>query len=212
MARNKKNPQQNSSSTTATTNNDDSDQLKLFKKLLEIGMPRCSVCLTSWFCDDPENKGTQFQKKNMDQYIEMKAQEFVQLPRCECTTSLITNPCVQHLDRLLIEFDDSNSNTIHANRKTNDMIRMKTMLNILLNNNNDDQSSSSSGDDGGNSVLSLNDIQTYRQKGMCRPCLPTFIKSISASTKNPIPVNNNKLKKTKHYHQKNYVTSKEQWK
>ena len=74
---------------------------KFLDQLLNIRMPKCSVCATTWFGDrDEPSTKFNFRKENLDTYIENKSWDFVPFPRCECTTTLVTNPMMGQLDEM----------------------------------------------------------------------------------------------------------------
>ena len=133
----------------------------LFNQLLNIHIPKCSVCSTSWFCDDAHKKGHDFRQQNINHYIKTRAKDFIPFPRCECTTTLMKNPIGGKLesmldDRIRMQQKKKERNANHETKKEYDFI-----LDILLHETN----------------LSQNDIQIFPHKGMCRPCLSKFIES-----------------------------------
>lgn len=149
---------------------------QILKRLLNIRMPRCTACSTTWFYDSDEKKGPSFLKSNLNAYIEERVKDYIPFPTCICTTTLLTSSNASKLDQILTNIlserndevsssscSSTSSNNKSANRKriykdkrwTDDNI----LLDILLN----------------QSGISSSDITNFPQKGMCRSCMQQFV-------------------------------------
>jgi len=136
------------------------------EQLLSIKMPRCSVCSWSWFrgADDDEdvNMNVDSSKKYYsDEYIEMKSKNFIPLPRCACTTTL--------LNCNLGEITTQELNHIFSSKDYIGSSTSEIMIDILIKGRNNNSKVS----------LSSKNIKTYPQKGMCKDCFEIFLRTSS---------------------------------
>ncbi len=169
---------QNEQKNEQQNNDDDTNKSKLLTQLINIQMPRCSVCSTSWFSDKEIKRKNQTFQQNINLYIEERVQDFIPFPRCECTTTLFTNPIGSKLDDILLQIlnihhnDDNNtslccsSSTTRShnnvrNYKKTQWTNDKIILDIIFN----------------QSQISIHDITSFPNKGICRLCLQNFIRS-----------------------------------
>lgn len=132
------------------------DKTFLLQRLLSIKLPRCSVCETSWFCDDPlERNIKDFHRDNIEEYIHKKAKDLIPMPECSCTTTLVTNPKAQELDKILNRIEEAKYEKVSKN------VDDTTMVDILLH----------------QSTLTLQDLHHFPQKGMCKQCVQSQMKA-----------------------------------